>query len=138
MNKETDSIVRYCKPTHIDDGKILAAAFLLRKKDMQLNRPNDEKELSVDHYEFFLENNYHQIINALERRGIKPKANGYLVKIKYANIFKDIQENLFLNIDIETSSTSHCLIHNLYQNDEDASFFFLKNITDKVKIDTIT
>ncbi|WP_156831490.1 hypothetical protein [Treponema medium] len=53
MNKETDSIIRYCKPTQMQDNQVCASAFFLRKKNIDLKRPEDEKELSVHQFEFF-------------------------------------------------------------------------------------
>lgn len=134
MDFENDSVVRYCKPSQCENGKPLAGAFLLRKKDPVFRRPEDETELSVDHYEFFESNNYQNIIKALENRNFKVNPNGYLAKIQYAVLKEDIMKSMDLDIDIQLTSTSHSLIRNLYNNDFEAADIFLRNISEAVKI----
>lgn len=134
MDFEHDSVVRYCKPSQCEDGKPLAGAFILRKKDPILGRPEDETELSVDHYEYFESDNYKNIINALKKRNFKVNSNGCLAKIHYADVKEDIKNSINVNIDIEPTEKSHMVIKNLYNNDEAASYIFLRNITESVKI----
>ena len=47
FNKATGKIVRYCRPTQVDEKGVLVSAFFLRKKNLELNRPKDEKTRSV-------------------------------------------------------------------------------------------
>ena len=133
MNKENDSIVRYCKPTQIQDGEISAAAFILRKKDPELKRPEDEKELSVYQYEYYQNDSLKKIKNFAEKKmSLKPE--GCFAVIKYSKVEKAIKESLFIDIDIKQFRSPHCLISNLYQHDEDAAIFFVKNVEYVAKI----
>ena len=134
MDFEHDSVVRYCKPSQCENGKPLAGAFILRKKDPVHGRPEDEMELSVDHYEYFESDNYKNIINALKKRNFKVNSNGCLAKIRYADVKDDIKHSINVNIDIESTVKSHMVIKNLYNNDEVASYIFLRNITESVKV----
>lgn len=136
MNKENDSIVRYCKPTQIQGDKILVGAFLLRKKDPELKRPKDEKELSVYHYDYYKESPLKNIKDfAEEKMALKPE--GCFAVIKYSDIEKDIKENLSVDIDIKPACKPHYLISNLYQCDEDAAIYFAKNVKSFTKIKDI-
>jgi len=137
MNKETDSIVRYCKPSQVIDGVVQASAFLLRKKDPTIGRPKDEIDLSVDHFEHFQDTQFAMIRDELTLRGIEVKRNGWLAKVRYHELERDIEERLFINIDLIKNHGSHCLVKNLYQHDEEAAFAFLENINDQVKIEEI-
>ena len=137
MDLEKDSVVRYCKPSQCDNGKPLAAAFLLRKKDPVYNRPEDEKELSVDHFEFFKSDNYKNIINALKNRNLIVKPNGCLAKVPYSTLKSDIKKSINIDISIELTDYSHSLIKNLYKSDEEASYIFLRNITEYMKVSEI-
>ena len=137
MIKENDSIVRYCKPTQIQDGKILVSAFLLRKKDHVLGRPEDEKELSVYQFEYYKKDPLKKIkIYAEKKMTLKPK--GCFAVIKYSDVEKDIKEFLSIDIDIKQKARSpHCLIANLYQHDEDAAFYFVNNVKSFTKIEDL-
>lgn len=134
MNKETDTIVRYCRPTQVRDGTILAAAFLLRKKAPNVGRQKDETELSVDRYEHYTTNQYFEIARALEKRGVTLKDNGYLARMPFRDVAKDIEEQIFVQIDIVNDHDSHCLIQNMYEHDEEMAFFFLSHITESIII----
>lgn len=136
MNKENDSIVRYCKPTQIQDDKILMGAFLLRKKNPELKRPEDEKELSVYHYEHYKTNSLKRIKGFAEKR-MDLKSEGCFAVIKYSDVEKDIKENLSVDIDIKQDHKPHYLISNLYQHDEDAAFYFADNVKSFTKIKDI-
>ncbi len=138
MNKESDSIVRYCKPTQIQDGKVLAGAFYLRKKDPMLNRPEDEKDLSVHQFEFFFSDSFKNLKSWMPKSGLKLKPEGCFAKIKYSDVANDIKNFMSLNIDIiQDVNSPHCSILNLYQRDEEAAYFFLKNIKEVVRIKDI-
>lgn len=138
MNKQTDSIIRYCKPTQVQDGNVLAGAFYLRKKDPKLNRPQDEEELSVHQFEFFPKNNFSELKSFLLKTKFNLKPEGCFAKIKYSDVEKDIKESLFLDIDIKQDLNSpHCLISNLYHHDEEAAYSFIKNVKEIVKIKDI-
>lgn len=134
MNKENDSIVRYCKPTQIQDGKILMTAFYLRKKDPELKRPEDEKELSVFQYEYYQKDSLKKIKNFAEKKMcLKPE--GCFAVIKYSEVEKDIKESLFIDIDIKQNPKSpHCLVSNLYQHDEETAIYFVNNVKSFTKI----
>lgn len=138
MNKSTDSIIRYCKPTQIQDGQIASSAFFLRKKDNTLNRPEDEKELSVHQFEFFPYDSFENLKKYLECIKFQLKQEGCFAKIKYSNVEFDIKNSLFIEIDIQQDLKSpHCLISNLYQHDEEAAFYFVNNIESTKKIKDI-
>ena len=138
MNKETDSIVRYCKPTQMQDNQVCASAFFLRKKNIDLKRPEDEKELSVHQFEFFPNDSLKNLKEYLQNNNFNLKPEGCFAKIKYSELEKDIKNFLFLDIDIKQDiSSPHCLIFNLYQHDEDAAYYFIKNIENFTKIKDI-
>lgn len=138
MNKKTDSIIRYCKPTQIQDDQVCASAFLLRKKNSDFNRPEDEKELSVHQFEFFPTDSLKKLKEYLENNNFKLKPEGCFAKLKYSKLEKDIKDFLFLDIDITQDVDSpHCLISNLYQHDEETSYYFIKNIENFTKIKNI-
>lgn len=129
MNKSTDSIIRYCKPTQVQNKTVLAGAFSLRKKDPVLGRPEDEETLSVHQYEFFPVDSLKKLKKYLTEHHFHLSPNGCFAIIKYSEIEKDIKDNLFIDIDITQDTNSpHCLISNLYQHDEDAAYYFLKSI----------
>ena len=88
MNKETDSIIRYCKPTQIQDDQVCASAFFLRKKNIDLKRPEDEKELSVHQFEFFPNDSLKNLKEYLQNNNFNLKPEGCFAKIKYSEHFK--------------------------------------------------
>ena len=138
MNKKNDSIIRYCRPTQIQDNLVLVGAFHLRKKDLTLNRPDDEKELSVHQLEFFPTESLKNLKKYLTEKGFKLKSEGCFATIKYSDIESDIKTFLFIDIDIKQDLNSpHCLISNLYQHDEDAAYYFIKNIKSMMRIKDI-
>lgn len=132
MNKETDFIVRYCRPTQCLNGVPCATAFHLRKKNTILNRPEDEKELSVNHFEFYSNDNYNNILRDMAKHGLQTKPDGCLAKIKYKALESDIFSQMKIMIDIIPDVDSHCLITNLYQNDIAAANCFIKNLEEVV------
>ena len=118
MNKKNDSIIR--------------------KKNIDLKRPEDEKELSVHQFEFFLSDSLKKLKEYLENNNFKLKPEGCFAKIKYSKLEQDIKDSLFLDIDITQDDNSpHCLISNLYQHDEEAAYYFIKNIENFTKIKNI-
>ena len=138
MNKQTDSIIRYCKPTQIQDGIVAVTAFHLRKKDEKLQRPEDEKELSVHQYEFFKKDSLKSLKNYLIKNGFNLKQEGCFAVMKYSDVETDIKNSLFIDIDItQDLGSPHCLIHNLYRQDLKTAFYFVKNIKSVAKIKDI-
>lgn len=70
-----DHFVRYCKPSQCsEDGRVLNLAFRLRSEQ-------DEQSLSGDHFEYFSENPYQNIITALGQRYFTPSPKGKFVKL---------------------------------------------------------
>mgnify|MGYP006916232870 CR=1 FL=1 len=135
MNKQTDSIIRYCKPTQVQDGIVAVSAFYLRKKDEKLQRPEDEKELSVHQYEFFKDDSLKELKEYLIKTGFKFKPEGCFAVMKYSDIEADIKNSLFINIDItQDFGSPRCLIHNLYKQDLKTAYYFVKNIKSVTKI----
>lgn len=137
MNKEAHSIVRYCKPTQIQDKVVLISAFYLRKKDPTKKRYKDEIDLSVDLFEHYTSDHYSKIKNALIQRNVTLKDAGCLAKMPFAPIAQEINDCLFLEIDIINDHDSHCLIKNMYQRDEETAYYFLKNVIETVMISEI-
>lgn len=134
MNEQTDSIVRYCKPTQVLDGTVLAVAFYLRKKDLKFNRPEDEKELSVFHYEHFKNNPLKELKNHCQKNGLNLNKNGYFAVIKYSNVKNDIKKRYSHEINIIPDKTPHYLIQNLYQCNNEIYDCFVDNIDSVTQI----
>jgi hypothetical protein len=138
MNKKNDSIIRYCKPSQIQDGKVLVGAFHLRKKDPVYNRPEDEKELSVHQFEFFYDNNYQNLKKYLTTIKFSIKPEGCFAKIKYSEVEEMIKNSFDIEIDINQDTDSpHCLISNLYTHDEEVAYSFVESINEVIKIKVI-
>ncbi len=135
MNKDTDYIVRYCRPTQCQDGIPCVTAFQLRKKNAKVDRPEDERELSVNHFEFYDNDNYKHILHDVMSHGLQTNKNGCFAKIKYKSLETAILSEMKILIDIiPEADNSHCLISNLYQNDITASYCFVDNIEEVVFI----
>jgi hypothetical protein len=91
--------VRYCKPSQCsEDGRVLNLAFRLRS---ELN----ERSLSGDHFEYFSENPYLNIITALDRRHFTPSRNGKLVKLHCGTVINTIQSFCPESVYFERDST---------------------------------
>jgi len=119
MNKEKDSIIRYCKPSQIDeDGCVMNLAFLLRKKDVTLPkpRPNDETDLSVYHYEYFKNEPFKGLKALFDGIHFDYKKNGCFAVLKYSAAKKDIKNTLSLDIDIKDDGIPHYLQEYLLRN----------------------
>jgi hypothetical protein len=135
--KDSHNYVRYCRPNQIaDDGKILSAAFTLRKKKLQLNRPEDETGLSVDWFEYFKRDHYKGIKSALaERLTIKP--SGKLAKLNCGKTKAAILDQFRFDIYIETQAASHALLFGLYEHQKDdleiSLLDLFLNLIDEVK-----
>ena len=129
FNKETGKIIRYCRPSQVDEYGVIATAFYLRKKNIELNRPEDEKTLSVDDYDFFSTDKFENIKKSLKARMPTEKENGYFALVDYNGCEKEIKKLTDIQIDIEQDiNSSHCNITNLYNHDEIAAIGFLHNI----------
>lgn len=138
FDKNNGKIVRYCRPTQVDENGVLASAFYLRKKNLELNRPNDEKTLSVDDYDFYKTDNFKNIKSALLKRMPSAKESGYFALVDYPAAGKDIFQITNINIDIiPDEKSSHCNIINLYEHDEAAAIGFVHNILEVKKLKDI-
>jgi hypothetical protein len=101
--------VRYCKPSQIsEDGQVLNLAFRLRSEQ-------DEISLSGDHFEFFSENPYKNIISALDRRHFQPSRNGKLVKLNCGTVINTIQPFCPEEVYFERDYGSHTGLFGLYE-----------------------
>jgi hypothetical protein len=93
--------VRFCKPSQIDEGKVLSVAFMLREQDTD--------GLSGDHFEHYTNNNYQQILESLTKRfRAKPSKNACFAKLncgEVVNSAKEIYAISFLKGDEEQSHT---------------------------------
>jgi hypothetical protein len=129
FNKAIGKIVRYCRPTQVDEKGVLVSAFFLRKKNLELNRPEDEKTLSVDDFNFYKTDNYKNIKSALLKRMPSAKETGYFALIDYPSSAKLIKQITDVDIDIiSEEKSSHCNITNLFGIDERAAVGFVQNI----------
>jgi hypothetical protein len=79
----SDHFIRYCKPSQCtSDGKVLNLAFRLRPGEISL---------SGDHFEYYKENHYENILLALQKRQFTPSRNGKLVKLNCGEVISKIQ-----------------------------------------------
>jgi MoaA/NifB/PqqE/SkfB family radical SAM enzyme len=121
------------------DGVILSSAFELRKKNKQLGRPKDEKELSVDWYEYYDRDNYKNIVSALINRNLAVKPAGMLAKLNVGNVRKEILRQLKLKISIDNlGPASHSSIRGLSGYDPAAALIFVNLIDEKIVISDIS
>jgi hypothetical protein len=82
----------------------------------RLRLEQKERSLSGDHFEYFSENSYENIINALDRRHFTPSRNGKLVKLNCGTVIDTIQafcpEEVYFERD---SGGSHTGLFGLYE-----------------------
>jgi hypothetical protein len=116
------------------DGVILSSAFELRKKNKELDRPKDEKTLSVDWYEYYDKDNYKKIVSALINRKLTVKNAGMLTKLNVGNVRKKILRQLKLKIYIDNlGPDSHSSLCGLYGYDS-AALILVNLIDEKIAI----
>lgn len=138
VDKDIEKVVRYCRPTQVDENGVLVSAFYLRKKNLELNRLTDEKTLSVDDYDFYKTDKLKNIKVALFKRMPSAKETGYFALVDYVHSSQEIQEIANINIDIILDeNSSHCNIINLYDHDELAAVGFVHNVLQVKKIKDI-
>ncbi|WP_026043769.1 hypothetical protein [Treponema primitia] len=135
--EDRHNYVRYCRPNQIaDNGKILSAAFVLRKKNPKLNRSKDETELSVDWFEYFKRDHYKRIKSALAKRLTISQA-GKLAKLNCGRTKAAILHQFKFEIYIEVVDKSYAHLLGLYENQkEDTEILLLDlflNQIDEVK-----
>ena len=100
---DEDHVSRYCKPSTVDDGSPLAAAFTLR---------DGEPYLSVNWLEFFGEKNQKAAIdnvrNAFARKGFGVRPNG---------LFAVLNVDAAKSAAFECSQMDLCINHMPYSDD---------------------
>lgn len=115
---DTNHIARYCKPTHISDGKIQATAFMLRE---------GEESLSVNWLEFLNCTNRESEIEEIRNIYSKKLKVGVNAKIAVLNVgearekvIKESQDRRKLEVlhNPENDDPSHSGIYNSKQDNE--------------------
>jgi hypothetical protein len=94
--------VRYCKPTQIQEGKILSQAFMLRERDTS--------GLSGDHFEHY--NNYNQILESVSKR-LKISKNACFAKLNCGEVTNSIKEACKISFIKDDERQSHTLMTGL-------------------------
>jgi hypothetical protein len=130
-----DHFVRYCKPSQLsEDGRVLNLAFRLRSE-------RDERSLSGDHFEYFSENSYTNIINALDRRHFTPSRNGKLAKLNCGTVINRIQSFCLEEVYFERDSCkpavcygSHTGLFGLYEAHTSVTEFLCNCILEQVSV----
>lgn len=124
------NVVRYCRSTLVDDGKVAKEAFLLRE--------SDKGKLSVDDFDHFSANQYQSILGEMRNRKFDPKKSGYLVKLSFTQAHKSILEGLGFEIEIAKDHGSHCNVSGIIDEmNEFAAPHFTKAVLETVKVSDI-
>lgn len=128
----TDDYIRYCKPSQMQDGKILREVFKLRE---------NEDGLSGFHFQF-CNCDYKQII---EKSSIQMNHKGCLIKLncgqvsdavntEKSGINKNKWDKICLSFEKESKSGYHVLIKGYANTDDFVLDLLLDNISEKHNI----
>jgi hypothetical protein len=101
--------VRYCKPSQIQEGKVLLSAFRLREKDTD--------GLSSEHFEY-CNNDYQQIEESLKGRGFEPSRNGCFAKLNCGEVICSAQKFCEISFTKDDENHSHTLMIGLTIRDD--------------------
>jgi hypothetical protein len=121
--------VRYCKPTQMQDGRVLPSAFSLRDR---------EDGLSGDHFEHFQSNHYQHIVEALQKRGFTPKPSGCFVKLRCGEVIETLQNHCAVSFDKEDDTKSHTLLRGLEGQNEHIRLLLTQVIAETVNVTRLT